>query len=253
MMNLQKSLQAGIAIVAASLSLAMFAPAATADTNDGSVVASSRSFPGTNTVRKELLVESTSTDVGGTWQRSDAEKNVNVPQTQSKAEKDAAAKKAAQEAADAAAAEAQAQAASRSEDRSSLTSTSSDDLNNDVAAPNGKSVSALLNYADQFVGKVPYLWGGTTPSGWDCSGFVQYVFAQVGVSLPRSSGAQASVGTAVNGIGNAQPGDIIANSTHVGIYVGSGMVINAMAPGTYTGYSAISAVFSGGYSIRRVL
>lgn len=66
-----------------------------------------------------------------------------------------------------------------------------------MTPPDGASVSSLLTFANQFVGKVPYVSGGNTPSGWDCSGFVQYVYGQMGVSLPHYSGAQATVGRAV--------------------------------------------------------
>ena len=88
-----------------------------------------------------------------------------------------------------------------------------------MTPPDGASVSSLLTFANQFVGKVPYVSGGNTPSGWDCSGFVQYVYGQMGVSLPHYSGAQATVGRAVGSLADAQPGDIIANAQHAAIYV----------------------------------
>lgn len=91
-----------------------------------------------------------------------------------------------------------------------------------MTPPDGASVSSLLTFANQFVGKVPYVSGGNTPSGWDCSGFVQYVYGQMGVSLPHYSGAQATVGRAVGSLADAQPGDIIANAQHAAIYVGNG-------------------------------
>ncbi|MFT8986640.1 MAG: C40 family peptidase [Bifidobacterium psychraerophilum] len=116
------------------------------------------------------------------------------------------------------------------------------------------SSSAVVSYANQFVGISPYVYGGTSPTtGWDCSGFTQYVFAHFGISLPRTSGAQASVGTAVASLADAQPGDLIANSTHVGIYAGGGMVVNALKPSVGTAYSSVATSFTGGYSIRRVL
>ena len=102
----------------------------------------------------------------------------------------------------------------------------------------------------QFVGKVPYVSGGNTPSGWDCSGFVQYVYGQMGVSLPHYSGAQATVGRAVGSLADAQPGDIIANAQHAAIYVGNGMVINSQLNGTR--YDPIAWVFPSSYSIRRI-
>ena len=119
-----------------------------------------------------------------------------------------------------------------------------------VTPPDGASVSSLLTFANQFVGKVPYVSGGNTPSGWDCSGFVQYVYGQMGVSLPHYSGAQATVGRAVGSLADAQPGDIIANAQHAAIYVGNGMVINSQLNGTR--YDPIAWVFPSSYSIRRI-
>lgn len=241
MMNLQKSLKTGIAVLAAGMSLLLFAPVASANTSHSDAVTSARSFVGTEkSGEKDLLVESTSTDNTGTWQRSDADKDLNVPQTKSQAEKDA----------DAAAAKraADAQAASRSADTAPIV------VSAPIAPPNGQSVSSLLTFANQFVGVVPYQSGGSTPAGWDCSGFVQYVYAAIGVSLPRTSGAQGTVGQAVGSIQEAMPGDILATSGHAAIYVGNGMVINARTVGLGTGYDPIGYVFpGGGYHIRRVL
>ncbi|WP_023625154.1 C40 family peptidase, partial [Clostridium tyrobutyricum] len=62
----------------------------------------------------------------------------------------------------------------------------------------------IVNYAQNFLG-VPYVWGGTNPSGFDCSGLVQYVYAHFGISLPRTSQDQQKVGTPVSRA-NLQPG-----------------------------------------------
>lgn len=70
----------------------------------------------------------------------------------------------------------------------------------------------------------PYVYGGTGPVGYDCSGFVQYCYAQAGISLPRTSEAQGAVGSRTS---NPQPGDIIAWGGHVGIYISDGMMIDA--------------------------
>ncbi|MFH5837227.1 NlpC/P60 family protein [Proteiniclasticum sp. C24MP] len=95
------------------------------------------------------------------------------------------------------------------------------------------SSSAIVNKAYQYLG-VPYVWGGTSPSGFDCSGFIQYVFRSQGISLPRVSRAQAASGSYVS-ISNAQPGDILyfgqSSVTHVGIYIGNNKMIHAPRPG----------------------
>ena len=82
---------------------------------------------------------------------------------------------------------------------------------------------SVASYACQFVGN-PYVYGGTSlTNGADCSGFVMSVYANFGVSLPHSSSGDRSVGTAVDGLANAQPGDIICYSGHVAIYIGNGV------------------------------
>ncbi|WP_234986542.1 C40 family peptidase [Demequina sp. NBRC 110055] len=89
------------------------------------------------------------------------------------------------------------------------------------------SGSAVIAEASKYVG-VPYVSGGSSPSGFDCSGFTSYVYGQLGISLPRSSGAYYSVGTRVS---NPQPGDIIVSPGHVGIYAGPNLQIDAPRPG----------------------
>ncbi len=95
------------------------------------------------------------------------------------------------------------------------------------------SSSGIVNKAYQYLG-VPYVWGGTSPGGFDCSGFIQYVYRSQGINLPRTSGAQASSGSYVS-IANAQPGDIVyfgqSRVTHVGIYIGNGRMVHAPSPG----------------------
>ncbi len=90
------------------------------------------------------------------------------------------------------------------------------------------SGSAVIAEASKYVG-VPYVSGGSTPSGFDCSGFVSYVFGQLGISLPRTSGSYYSVGTQVS---TPQPGDIIVTPGHVAIYAGPNLQIDAATPGT---------------------
>ena len=73
----------------------------------------------------------------------------------------------------------------------------------------------------------PYLWGGTTPNGWDCSGFTQWVYAQAGISIPRTN-----AWTAMRPTATPAPGDLVMQNggAHVGIYVGNGMMISALNP-----------------------
>lgn len=93
------------------------------------------------------------------------------------------------------------------------------------------SGQAVVNYASQFVGN-PYVYGGTSlTNGADCSGFVLSVYANFGVSLPHSSGAQSGVGYGVS-YSDRQPGDIICYDGHVGIYVGNDTIVHASNPET---------------------
>lgn len=89
------------------------------------------------------------------------------------------------------------------------------------------SGSAVIAEASKYVG-VPYVSGGSSPSGFDCSGFVSYVYGKLGVSLPRTSGAYYNVGTRVS---SPQPGDIIVSPGHLGIYAGPNLQIDAPRPG----------------------
>lgn len=88
------------------------------------------------------------------------------------------------------------------------------------------SGSSVVNYATQFVGN-PYVWGGTSlTNGADCSGFVQSVYSNFGVSLPRTSYEQQNVGREVS-YSDAQPGDLICYGGHVAIYMGNGKIVHA--------------------------
>lgn len=109
--------------------------------------------------------------------------------------------------------------------------------------------NAIVDYAYKFLG-IPYLWGGTTPDGFDCSGFTQYVFKNAaGVSLPRTTYDQINVGVAVS-YNDLQPGDLVFPHTgHVGIYVGGGQMIHAPSTGDVIKVSSVYKF----YTARRVL
>jgi len=79
---------------------------------------------------------------------------------------------------------------------------------------------------------VPYLWGGSTPAGFDCSGFTTYVFAQLGISLPRTAAQQKNFVTPVS---EPRPGDLVfygSPAYHVGIYAGNNTMWDSARPGT---------------------
>lgn len=107
-----------------------------------------------------------------------------------------------------------------------------------AATGSGLTGASVVADAEQYLG-VPYQWGGTSPStGFDCSGFVQHVYGDLGVSLPRTSEEQATVGTPVASVADAEPGDLVFfepsadGPGHVGIYIGNGQMIDAPHTGT---------------------
>lgn len=119
----------------------------------------------------------------------------------------------------------------------------------ETAAPANPSGNAIVDIASQYVG-TPYVYGGRTPAGFDCSGFVSYVYAQVGKSIPASTAALRGFGTRVSS-GEAQPGDLVmfTNINHVGIYAGNGMMYDASRPGEPLKYRKI---FSSAFYFIRV-
>jgi cell wall-associated NlpC family hydrolase len=121
-----------------------------------------------------------------------------------------------------------------------------------TAAP-AASHGGVVGVAMRYLG-VPYVWGGASPSGFDCSGLVMYAFAQIGVSLPHSSYAQYGMGAPVS-MSQLQPGDLVffAGASHVGIYIGGGQFIHAPHTGDVVKISSLSgwyaSTFAGGRRI----
>jgi cell wall-associated NlpC family hydrolase len=105
------------------------------------------------------------------------------------------------------------------------------------AAGSAAAMSGLAAIAYTGIGH-PYVWGGTTPNGWDCSGFTQWVYAQAGISIPR-----VNAWTAMKPTSTPAPGDLVMQNggAHVGIYVGNGMMISALNPSDGTILHATSA------------
>ena len=104
------------------------------------------------------------------------------------------------------------------------------DTTTTVVSRGTSRMGTIIEYAKSFVG-VPYLYGGQSPKGFDCSGYIMYVFKNFGISLPRTAAEQYYRGARV-GANDARPGDIVAfgsarNITHTGIYLGGGKFISA--------------------------
>lgn len=126
------------------------------------------------------------------------------------------------------------------------------------AAALNKNPTAIISTAVKYIG-TPYLWGGTSPSGFDCSGYVQYVFARHGISLPRVSNEQYTVGTWVSQV-NLQAGDLVFFNTsgngvsHLGIYMENGDFIHASTSKGVTISSLSNSYWSARYlGARRIL
>ena len=110
--------------------------------------------------------------------------------------------------------------------------------------------NAVVDYAMQFVGN-PYVYGGTSlTNGADCSGCVMSVYKNFGVSLPHSSSADRSQGYDVGGLANAQPGDLVCYSGHVGIYAGNGQIVHAST--SKTGIIVSNANYRNVLAVRRI-
>ncbi|MFJ6616424.1 NlpC/P60 family protein [Kitasatospora sp. NPDC091335] len=144
--------------------------------------------------------------------------------------------------AEAAKAQQQADRASRDNSRSDISTGSAAAAPVKVAAGSSRGAAAL-SYAASKVGS-PYVWGATGPGSFDCSGLMVWAYNQAGVSLPRTSQAQASAGTRIGtDISQAQPGDLLifyTDAHHVGIYAGNGQVLHAPRTGTNVRYEAVT-------------
>lgn len=114
----------------------------------------------------------------------------------------------------------------------------------------GNHVYAVADIAWNYIG-VPYVWGGTTPDGFDCSGLAQYCYSQAGYYIGRTTYDQAANisarGQMTYSMGDLQPGDLVfPHSGHVGIYEGGGMMIHAPYPGEFVKYASVYGFSFGG-------
>lgn len=115
------------------------------------------------------------------------------------------------------------------EEEEEISSVSSSYSENVASNPYAGSIVAE---ARSLIGKASYVYGAAGPNAFDCSGFTQYVYKRAGISIPRSSGGQMSVGTAIDptDMSKWQAGDLVVYNGHVAIYSGSGTLIHAMNP-----------------------
>ncbi|MEU3701742.1 NlpC/P60 family protein [Streptomyces anulatus] len=129
--------------------------------------------------------------------------------------------------------------ANRASERTQLASEQGE-LGNEASA--SSRTAAAFDAAKSRVG-MPYVWGATGPGSFDCSGLTSWAFRQADVSLPRTSQAQANVGTRINSIGALKPGDLVIMRTdlsHVGFYAGNGQILHAPKPGAQVRYESMA-------------
>ncbi|MFL5964847.1 MAG: NlpC/P60 family protein [Gaiellaceae bacterium] len=118
----------------------------------------------------------------------------------------------------------------------------------DLAGGHPEAATVAMKYLG-----VPYVWGGATPSGFDCSGLVMYVYAQLGISLPHYAAGQYGFGTPVSR-DQLQPGDLVFfdGLSHVGIYIGGGQMVHAPQTGDVVKISPLSEFGAGYIGARRL-
>lgn len=164
-------------------------------------------------------------------------------------------------AAEAAAAEVAAAEAAEAAEAQRLRSESTEEMTSYAAGYSGPSVDEYLSepaYAAVDLGSVysvassyqgvPYVFGGATPAGFDCSGFIMYVYAQFGINMPHSASGQGAMGTPISEA-DAQPGDLVIMDGHDGFYAGNGMILHAPYEGTSV---RVQPIWTGDYSIVRI-
>jgi cell wall-associated NlpC family hydrolase len=122
----------------------------------------------------------------------------------------------------------------------------------DVPARLPDGLSPAIDIAQRYLG-TPYVWGGESPSGFDCSGLLQFVYRQLGVNLPRVAADQARVGQPVTSLAEARPGDLVAFGEpvdHIGIYAGNNLMVVAPKTGDVV---KVQEIYRTPTAIRRVL
>lgn len=121
------------------------------------------------------------------------------------------------------------------------------DNENEEASSSSAATGSIFSTAKRGIG-VRYVFGGSSPSGWDCSGFTSWVYRQHGIHLPHSAGAQARMGKRISR-SEARPGDLAYYPGHVGIYAGNGMILDA---GNSAKNTSIRKLWNANWSFYRI-
>ena len=108
-------------------------------------------------------------------------------------------------------------------------------------------LAAVFAVAKKYIG-VPYRYGGASPAGFDCSGYVQFVYSQFGIALPHSASGQGAMGKPIH-LKDARPGDLVIMPGHDGFYAGNGMILDAPRSG---GVVSIRPIWTDSYYIVRL-